>query len=166
MEVGLSIGANLGDRIANLDAIHFEIAALSDLSIIAESFIYETDPVGVPAEFAAIAFLNTVIIVESNSNPSELVVRFQAIEEQLGRTPATERNTPRPVDIDIIYAGALQLDTHELTIPHPRWHDRRFVVQPLADVRPALVLPGETRTVHEILLSLPETPKVLRYADK
>jgi 2-amino-4-hydroxy-6-hydroxymethyldihydropteridine diphosphokinase len=162
MEIGLSIGSNLGDRAANLHAIRSALAA-ADIEITAQSPIYETEPVNVPAEFADKPFLNAVIIVESDSSPAELAARFRAIEQDLGRTRTPDRNMPRPADIDIIYAGQLQLDAPGLVIPHPRWRERRFVVRPLADIRPDLVLPGETRTVAEILLSLPETPKVIRY---
>ena len=162
MEFALSIGSNLGDRAANLYAIRSELAA-ANIEILAESPVYETEPVNVPPEFADKPFLNSVIIVESDSNPAELATRFHAIEENLGRTQTPDRNMPRSADIDIIYAGQLRIDTPELVIPHPRWHERRFVVQPLADVRPDLLLPGETRTVAEILLSLPETPKVVCY---
>jgi len=164
MEIGLSIGCNIGDRAANLHAIRSALASAADIEIAAESPIYETDPVDVPDEHADKPFLNAVIIVESGVAPTELAARFRAIEERLGRPRTDVRNTPRPADIDIIYAGDQRIDTPRLTVPHPRWRQRRFVVQPLADIRPDLVLPGDTRTVAEILLTLPDTPKVVRYS--
>lgn len=165
VEVGLSIGSNLGDRAGNLDAVRSAIDALAGVRTVAESPVYETEPVDVPAESADMPFLNAVLIVQSDLDPSELAARLRAVEDKLGRTRTPERNMPRTADIDIVYAGRLRMHTPDLTIPHPRWRGRRFVVQPLADVRPDLVLPGETRTVTEILLSLPHTPKVLRYPD-
>ena len=161
----IAIGSNLGDRIANLSAIHTGIASIPEVELLAGSPVYETEPVDVPPDVADKAFLNAVLIIESDFDPYELHDRLRTLENELGRTRDGERNMPRSVDIDIIYAGQVQIDTPELTVPHPRWAGRRFVVQPLADVRPDLILPGQTRSVREILLTLPDTPKVLRYSD-
>jgi 2-amino-4-hydroxy-6-hydroxymethyldihydropteridine diphosphokinase len=75
-----------------------------------------------------------------------------------------ERNAPRIIDLDIIFAGALQVNSQVLSVPHPRWATRRFVLAPLADIAPDAVLPGETRTVAEVLLALPPGPEVTMFA--
>jgi len=75
----------------------------------------------------------------------------------MGRIRTEDRNAPRVIDIDILYAGSVKRTDGNLDLPHPRWAQRRFVVQPLADVRPFLRLPGETRTVSDILKTLPPT---------
>ena len=83
----------------------------------------------------------------------------------MGRVRGMDRNAPRPIDIDILYADDVMIDDDDLTLPHPRWSERRFVVQPLADVRPALCIPGQNRTVAEILAGMPATPTVHRFKD-
>ena len=82
------------------------------------------------------------------------------------RQRTAERNEPRKIDIDLIYAGGESIHTDTLTLPHPRWKERRFVLQPLADIRPDLQIPPETRTVSEMLVSLPALPGVTRLAEK
>lgn len=81
----------------------------------------------------------------------------------VARLTPRNRNAPRVIDIDIIYVNQMCIQNDDITVPHPRWAGRRFVVQPLADVRPEMTLPGESRTVQQILLSLPETPEVVLY---
>jgi 2-amino-4-hydroxy-6-hydroxymethyldihydropteridine diphosphokinase len=114
----------------------------------------------VAAAFEALLYLNTVLIVESATDLLPLSRQLHGIEDRMGRRRGPDRNGPRPIDIDILYANGLSLATAEVRVPHPRWKERRFVVQPLAEVRPDLALPGEPRTVSEVLRSLPERPRV------
>ena len=160
MEVGLSLGTNLGDRLAHLREGRRRVAALPGLALVASGGVYETAPVDVQPEYADMAFLNSVLIVETETPPMLLGEHLRAIEAAMGRVRSADRNAPRPIDIDVLYAGELILDDAEMTLPHPRWCLRRFVVQPLADVRAALVLPGYTSPVAEILASLPAEPPV------
>lgn len=160
MEVGLSLGSCLGDRLAHLRAARRAVAALPGVREVAASAIYETEPVGVKAEFAHLAYLNAVLILESGVTPEILRAALGEIETRAGRVRGADRFAPRTLDIDILYAGAERHATPALTVPHPRWAERRFVVQPLADVRPDLVLPGSTRTVAAQLAALSETPAV------
>jgi len=164
MEFGLSLGANLGDCLENLKQAKAKIASTPRLRLAGLSRVYETVPVDVAPEFMQHYFLNAVVIVESSLSPKNLSARLHIVEAEMGRTRNTQRNAPRPIDIDIIYAGNVRIDTTALTIPHPRWARRRFVVQPLADVRPDLKLPGENRSVIQVLLSLPEPPEVVLYS--
>lgn len=123
---------------------------------------YETEPVDVPQAFADDCFVNRVVIVETDLVSQAFSDAVHAIEHRLGRTRGTRPNLPRTIDIDIVAFGDLRQDLPHLTLPHPRATTRRFVLQPLADLRPALVLPGERLTVAELLDNLPQTPLVTR----
>ena len=162
-EVGLSFGSNLGDRQANLSHALKQVLVLPGVSFLDKSSLYETDPVQVSPAHQHKLFLNSVAIIEIASTPILLLEALQLIEKKLGRQPATEFNAPRPVDIDIIYIGSLLSGDRQLTLPHPRWMERRFVVQPLADVRPNLILPGQSLSVLEILFALPSDPVVIEF---
>jgi 2-amino-4-hydroxy-6-hydroxymethyldihydropteridine diphosphokinase len=162
-EIGLSLGSNLGDRMAHLRAGRDSIAALSGLRLLAQSPVYETEPVDVRPEHADLAFLNVVIVVACSLEPSVLAKELRRIEREAGRVRSADRNAPRPLDADILYAGNRSLRTPWLRVPHPRWAGRRFVVEPLADVRPDLILPGQEKPVCEILAALPARPKAKVY---
>ena len=161
MEFGLSLGSNLGDRVAHLREARKRIRAIEGLQVAACSSLYETEPVGVRPEFRDRRFLNAVLAVECALLPDALAARLHAIEAEMGRVRGEDRNAPRPVDIDVIYAERVQIRSETLTIPHPRWAERRFVAQPLAEIRPALVLPGVALSVEQVLRSLPYHPEVV-----
>ena len=161
MEVGLCLGANLGDRLIQLQTAKKLIVASRGVSFVAQSPVYETEPVDVPAKDAGLLFLNAVLIVKASLQAQELLLLCKRIEHEMGRLPdACRKNAPRPIDIDIIYAGNLRVESAGITVPHPRWFERRFVVQPLSDVRPDLVIPGQTLTVKAILRNLPDGHRV------
>lgn len=153
--MGLSLGSNIGDRRATLCAARDRLAALPGVRLIAQSPLYETEPVGVKPEHQHLRFLNAVLILETDRPLADLQPAVQDVEQALGRVRGPDRFAPRTIDVDILYAGAYVHETDQLTLPHPRWARRRFVVQPLADLRPELVLPGERHTVREILAALP-----------
>ncbi len=123
---------------------------------------YETEPVGVPEEFAHCRFVNRIVIAETDLTAQAFSDAVHEIERRLGRARGTRRSLPRTVDIDVVAFGDLIQNAPDLTLPHPRATARRFVLQPLADLRPALILPGERLTVAELLDALPETPLVSR----
>ena len=124
------------------------------------SAIYETDPVG--CEPGAGKFLNAVLEFDYEGDPLELLKSLREIEKTLGRAPDHPRNISRKIDIDLLYFGDIIMDSDELQLPHPRMHLRRFVLQPLADIRPNLILPGQSKTVRELLAQLSESTKVMR----
>ncbi len=159
-ELALSIGTNLGDRLENLRQARSRILALPDTRLDASSPVYETEPVDVPAAFKTLPFLNAVLIINSTRPVEDLFADLKRIETSMGRPTGGERNGPRVIDLDIVYAAGVTCSSPALTIPHPRWAERRFVVQPLADVRPNAGVEGQTLPVREILISLPEKPAV------
>lgn len=166
MEIVLSLGSNLGDRLTNLTDTRASIEKISGVRLISSSPVYETEPVDVLPVHKNILFLNTVLIIDYTQQLSELSMNLHNIESGHGRTRSSDRNLPRRIDIDIICAGDMKINQAGLIVPHPRWHERRFVVQPFADVRPDLIVPGQTKSVKELLLTLPAKPKVLLLTDK
>lgn len=152
----LALGANLGDRFANLKAA---IAALPPaVRVLAQSPVYETPPWGLTDQPA---FLNMVLKGETALAPVELLKRLKLLETGLGRLPAV-RWGPRRIDMDILFYDKLILDTPELTIPHPHLHERAFVLVPLADLAPDLVHPLLGATIKQ-LRSAVDTTGVKRY---
>lgn len=165
MEAGLALGSNIGDRLNHLRAARERICAVTGVSLVEQSPVYETEPVGVPDEFGHMAFLNCILIVGVSVAVGRLAVLLRDVEREMGRRRALRRNAPRTIDIDIIYAGRLQVKTEHIEIPHPRWFLRRFVVQPLNDVRAHLRVPGRPGTVSDVLDGLADGSKVKLFAD-
>ena len=166
MECGLSLGTNMGDRLAHLREARRRIGALEGVTEKAASPVYETEPVDVEERYREAVFLNAVLVVDYDGEPAALSRALHGVEAALGRVRTADRNAPRAIDIDLLYADAVACDEPGLRLPHPRWQARRFVVQPLADVRPGLVLPGDPRPVGEILAALPAKPEVGLYASE
>jgi 2-amino-4-hydroxy-6-hydroxymethyldihydropteridine diphosphokinase len=161
MRTGVALGSNLGDRLANLHAARKAIVDLAGVeSPILSSAIYETEPVD--CEPGAEKFLNAVLEFDYEGNPVNLLKNLTEIERVLGRPRDRARNVSRPIDIDLLYVGEMKIDTAEVQLPHPRMHSRRFVLQPLADIRPDLVLPRQAKTVRELLARLDDSGKVVR----
>ena len=159
LTVGLALGSNLGDRRAHLRAARDFLAALHEGDAEAVvSPVYETEPVDCPPGSAP--FLNAVMEIVASLDPEELLARTDVFQRLLGRKATRQRHAPRPIDIDILYAGDRQTRTASCEVPHPRLTQRRFVLQPLAEIRPGLVLPGQTRSVAQLLALLPEVPVV------
>lgn len=141
----LALGTNLGDRMENL---HRAIAALSPtVRVTALSPVYETPPWGYADQPA---FLNMALAGETESDPPALIALLKKLETELGREK-TFRNGPRLIDMDILFYDDLVFEQADLVIPHPRLHERAFVLAPLNDIAPELVHPELKRTVHDLL---------------
>jgi 2-amino-4-hydroxy-6-hydroxymethyldihydropteridine diphosphokinase len=117
------------------------------------SSIYLTSPVGCPP--GSDSFLNAVLEAELNGDPAVFLRDLRALELGLGRPAHSKRNEPRTIDLDLLYAGDCEIRSDELILPHPRITRRRFVLAPLAEIRPGLILPGQSETVSELLKKLP-----------
>lgn len=153
MLFGIALGSNLGDRSANIQrGIDLLLARVPGIQLNAKAPVYETEPVDCAP--GTQAFLNTVIEVEAECLPQELHAHLKAIELALGRPEQHERNSPRTLDLDLLYADQVVSDDPSLILPHPRMHLRLFVLEPLADIRPDLVLPGFKVSVAELLAGL------------
>lgn len=142
----LSLGSNLGDREAHLLEALDRLEA-AGIHILRRSSIYETEPQDLPHQPW---FLNLVVEVETQLFPRLLLARAQAIELGMGRRREVSKG-PRPIDIDILLFGNYVIRTRELQVPHPRMSERRFVLEPLAELAPDLSHPANGKTVREML---------------
>ncbi len=136
--VFISLGSNMGDRMANLASAIDRISELDLTHVEAVSHAYETEPWADPDQPL---FANAVIEVRTDLNPTQLLEAIEDIEAELGRDPSAPRNSPRPIDLDIVLFGDDQLTSGELTIPHPRAAERMFVVKPLLCIAPDATWP-------------------------
>jgi 2-amino-4-hydroxy-6-hydroxymethyldihydropteridine diphosphokinase len=134
----LGLGSNVGDRAAHLQAAVDGLVTRAG-RVVAISPVYETEPVGGPPQPD---FLNAVVAVQTTLSARELLELAKALEAEAGRPPPDpdRRWGPRPLDIDVLMVGDERVDDPDLTVPHPRIHQRAFVLAPLADVAPELVL--------------------------
>jgi 2-amino-4-hydroxy-6-hydroxymethyldihydropteridine diphosphokinase len=156
--VYLSLGSNLGDRAAHLCAA---IERLADLGTVkATSGLYETEPVNF---FDQPWFLNCVVALETGKTPRELLTHALAIEEGMGRRRTREKG-PRNIDIDILLFGDRVIEEPGLKIPHPAMHERRFVLEPLAEIAPRVLHPMIKKTARQLLAGLPtgQTVRILK----
>ena len=124
------------------------------------SAIYETEPIG--CEKGAAKFLNAAIEFGYAGEAQELLRALAAIEKLLGRPATHARNVSRTIDLDLLYFGELEIETAALQLPHPRITEREFVLRPLADIRPDLILPRQTEPVGALLLQLTSAGAVVR----
>ena len=163
MRAGIALGSNVGDPLANLKAARAEIERIAGAEPpLLASKIYETEPID--CEPGAASFLNAVVEIGFNAGPAQLFAELRQIERHLGRPSVHPRNVSRIIDLDLLYIGDLQLETPELRLPHPRMHERAFVLQPLADIRPDLVLPHQRQSISELLANLGDTSQLVRNA--
>lgn len=152
----LSLGSNVGDRAANLNAA---ISRLADLgAVVAVSSFYETEPVELTAQPW---FLNCAVTLDTEKMPKQLLTGILDIEQGMGRRRVQTKG-PRSIDIDILLFGSSIVETKGLTIPHPALHERRFVLEPLAEIAPELRHPVFKRTVREMRDALPAGQAVRR----
>ena len=159
MEIGFSLGSNMGDRAGYLSSARQLILDYSDTREMAASSLYETDPVDVQEAYREIYFINAVLVVDSEADGPAWLERLGTIEQKLGRVREADKNAPRTIDIDILYIGHQCIDSGGLVVPHPRWAQRGFVLKPLSEIRPDLVLPGYDQCVEELLQALDSDEK-------
>jgi 2-amino-4-hydroxy-6-hydroxymethyldihydropteridine diphosphokinase len=148
--VYLSLGSNLGDRQANVRNAIGRLLELGD--VLEVSSLYETEPVEVTDQPW---FLNCAVAVRTELMPRGFLAGILAIEKLMGRV-RTQPKGPRVIDIDILLFGAQTINTPQLTVPHPAMVERRFVLEPLAEIAPEAVHPVSKKTVRELLRALPQ----------
>jgi 2-amino-4-hydroxy-6-hydroxymethyldihydropteridine diphosphokinase len=139
MRAYVGLGANLGDREATLERAVELLEQRPGVEVVAVSSFRETDPVGYLDQPR---FLNGAVAIETSLAPADLLDELLAVEQELGRVREGPRYGPRTVDLDLLLVDGLVLDAPGLTVPHPRLHERAFALEPLAELDPALVVPG------------------------
>ncbi len=158
-EAIISLGSNLGDRKRNLaDAL--QMLGARHCTVVAVSHLYETEPWGFVSNDI---FLNQIAVVDTTLSPRELIDTLLNIEQQLGRsrTSTTQGYSSRPIDLDIIFFDDLISDDTHITLPHPKMHLRRFVLEPLNELRPHFIHPLFNKTVAQLLKECDDNSKVL-----
>jgi 2-amino-4-hydroxy-6-hydroxymethyldihydropteridine diphosphokinase len=164
MRTAVALGSNIGDRLENLRAARKAIFDLANVKPpILSSAVYETEPVG--CEPRAGKFLNALVEFEYDSDPACLLEQLIQIEEVLGRKRNHPQNVSRIIDVDLLYCGEQRINDEGLQLPHPRLHLREFVLRPLADIAPNLILPEQNKTIGELLTEVAQPGDVIHCAD-
>ena len=157
----LGLGSNVGDRLGHLRAA-VDLLGDHGVAVTAASSVYETEPVGEILDQPD--FLNAAVAIETDHRPEELLDTCKAIEVERGRMFGGPRHGPRPLDVDLLLLGDLELQTERLTLPHPQVSARRFVLEPLLELDPQLTLPDGTRLT-EALAALGDRERVTRVGE-
>ena len=149
----IALGSNLGDTRRNILLAMERLQKFSAAPLLKSSLL-ETAPVDCPP--GSPNFVNAVVGLapRAGETPESLLQKIQELEKVFGRQPKKVLNEPRPLDLDLIAFGDETRNTSTLTLPHPRAHLRKFVLQPLAEIAPDFVLPGQTKTVAELMAEL------------
>ena len=150
----IAFGSNLGDsRKSILDAM-VRLQNFSDVLIL-QSSLWQTSPVNCPPDSPK--FVNAVagLVPRKDETPESLLEKLRKLEKEFGRAPKTVLNEPRPLDLDLIAFGNEIRNSSELILPHPRAHLRKFVLQPLSEIAPGLILEGQGKTVLDLIAEIP-----------
>ena len=137
----LGLGSNVGDRLHFLNKALSFLRTLDDTSFVTASHVYESEALVGPGQGAAPNFLNGVVLIRTAIDPEILLAKCLGVERDLGRIRGAERWLPRTIDIDILLIDGMSLSDDRLTLPHPRMHERRFVLLPICDIDPDLHVP-------------------------
>ena len=149
MQAFIGVGSNEGDRLARISAAVQALGRTPGVRLAQMATISETEPVGGPPQGP---YLNTVVELDTRLTPHELLAALQGIERRLGRAPSAVRWAPRPIDLDLLLYQDQVIHDERLVIPHPRMHERRFVLEPLAQLAPDVLHPVLKQTIAELLM--------------
>jgi len=149
----IALGSNVGDSISLVRQAMRRLQTLSGVTL-KESSLWESSPVDCPP--GSPMFFNAAVMVEptADETPESLLAKLKSLEKEFGRHPKTVLNEPRPLDLDLIAFGSEIRSSPRLTLPHPRAHQRRFVLEPLNEIAPDLVLPGQVKSIRQLLAEL------------
>ena len=161
MDGYIGLGSNLGDPIAELRGAVSELESRG-VELRSRSSLYQTEPVDAPNQAW---FVNAVAEIRFGGRPDELLQICVNVEAARGRERNLRRNAPRILDLDVLLLGDIVLSTDELTIPHPRLHERRFVLEPMVEIAPDAIHPGLRKTMRDLLQECPHKSKVVRLED-
>lgn len=161
----VALGSNVGDSSATIARAIERLRDFSSRPLLTSS-LWQTTPVDCPP--GSPPFLNAIVGLTPlpGETPESLLAKLQSLEKEFGRQPKNVLNEPRPLDLDIIAFGNELRNSPALTLPHPRAHQRRFVLEPLAEIAPDLVLPGQTANVSRLLEALPPDSGMQRIGAK
>lgn len=159
-QVYLSLGSNLGDREANLASAITALNTFHEIHHIQSASFYESDPL---YNTDQPPFLNTVVSLQTDFTPFQLLDAIHYVEQLLGRPSSREKNMPRTIDVDILCFGTAVIETKELTIPHADLVNRRFVLIPLNELNPDLIIPVWNQPVRTLLTLCPDTSQVQKH---
>jgi 2-amino-4-hydroxy-6-hydroxymethyldihydropteridine diphosphokinase len=157
----IALGSNLGDAARNVQQAMDRLQPIAGAPLLRSS-LWQSAPVDCPP--GSPPFVNAVVGLQprAGETPESLLQRLQELERTFGRRPKKILNEPRPLDLDLIAFGSQVRNDPALVLPHPRARQRRFVLEPLSEIAPDLVLPGQTLTAKELLRNLPPEPSVQR----
>jgi 2-amino-4-hydroxy-6-hydroxymethyldihydropteridine diphosphokinase len=159
----IALGSNLGDSVGILGRAFLKLQDFSGQSVLRSS-IWQSTPVDCPPGSPLFANALAAFVPLPSETPESLLEKLKATEAAFGRKPKLVLNEPRPLDLDLIAFGREIRRSSLLTLPHPRAHQRRFVLQPLSEIAPDFRLPGQTSTVRELLEQLVSDEKLVRIA--
>jgi 2-amino-4-hydroxy-6-hydroxymethyldihydropteridine diphosphokinase len=145
--VYIGIGSNIGDKKANCEEAVARLCGISNIFVTAQSTLYPTRPVGGPPQEE---YMNGVVKIETDILPKKLLDTVKGIEEDMGRSSDEERNGPRIIDLDLLMYGDIRMDTDKLKLPHPRMHERYFVLKGLANMASGVIHPTTSKTIEEL----------------
>ena len=158
-EAFVGLGSNLGDREARLREALDALERDPEIELVSRSRLYETEPVGPPQG----RYLNAAVRLRTRLTPRQLLTRLLAMEDAAGRRRGPERNAPRTLDLDLLLYGDRRIDEPDLVVPHPRLHERAFVLEPLCELAPERVHPGLGVTLAELAARVRDPGAVAPY---
>lgn len=155
----IGLGSNIGHRVENIFTALYYLSKTSDVSLMQNSSLYETEPVGLENQPF---FINGVVSLKSNLNPNQLLAVILEIEKRIGRI-REQRWGPRIIDLDLLSFGSVRLKNKDLTLPHKELVNRRFVLVPFDEISPDYEVPGTGQSIHNLLLALKDNFSVTHY---